>query len=67
MTFTDLASELARRCTDSRTFEGDLTIAQASHALRHLREIAAERPVGVFNALKLAGHVRAVLVPRGEK
>lgn len=38
----DLASELALRCKDSANFEGDLTVAQAQHALKELRGIARD-------------------------
>jgi peroxiredoxin family protein len=38
----ELASELAKRCKNSENFEGDMNVAQASHALKCLREIVVE-------------------------
>jgi len=52
--FRIIASALARRTKDSELDEStDLDIAQSSHALKVLREIAEEQPDAVLKALKL--------------
>jgi hypothetical protein len=52
--FRKVASALARRTKDTDDDKStDLDIAQASHALKVLREIAAENPEQVLSALKL--------------
>ncbi len=40
--FNELASEVARRCQNSEGFKGDLNVAQASHVLKHVKEILCE-------------------------
>jgi hypothetical protein len=52
--FRKVASALARRTKDTgKDKSTDLDIAQASHALKILRGIAAENPSQVLAALKL--------------
>ena len=52
--FRKVTSALARRTKDSDNDKStDLDIAQASHVLKVLREIAAENPGQVLGALKL--------------
>jgi hypothetical protein len=52
MNANELASELARRCSDSPDDDGlDMDIAQASHAVRVLTELCRENPAGVWVAL----------------
>jgi predicted secreted protein len=52
MNANELASELARRCSDSPNDDGlDMDIAQASHAVKVLRQLCVENPAGVWEAL----------------
>jgi hypothetical protein len=52
--FSKVASALARRTRDTgKDKSTDLDIAQASHALKILKEIALEEPKQVLSALKM--------------
>lgn len=68
----ELAAELARRCTDSENFEGDLNVTQAAHALKCLREIAADTvSEGAYNVSDLADmfigcKIGCALIPTGQ-
>ena len=63
--FKEVARQLARDTKDSELDQTlDLDIAQASHVLKVLREIAAEHPIAVTKALKL--HQELVVKAKGK-
>jgi len=65
--FKKVAAELAKQTKDSKDDDSlDLNIAQASHSLKTLADIAGKMPIEVLTALNLCDAARHITLPEDE-